>query len=176
MTASLDKVSFLLVDDNAHMLKLIVAMLSGFGAKKIYEAKDANAAFAKLRETPVDIIILDYVMEEEDGVAFMRRLRQGADTPNPYTPVIMLTAHSERGRVEAARDAGVNEFCRKPLSANELHRKIAAVIDNPRNFIKTGVFLGPDRRRREDPNFTGTDRRGDRGGDRAGDPSMRRKP
>ena len=48
-------------------------------------------------------MILDYLMGEEDGVAFLRRVRTSSDSPSPYVPVIMLTAHSERKRVEAAR-------------------------------------------------------------------------
>ena len=71
----------------------------------------------------------------------------------------MLTAHSEKNRVEAARDAGASEFCAKPVTAAEMLRKVAAVIDRPRPFIRTESYFGPDRRRRDDPNFRGEERR-----------------
>jgi DNA-binding response OmpR family regulator len=74
----------------------------------------------------------------------------------------MLTSHSERTKVEAARDAGVSEFCAKPVTAAELLRKIAAVIDHPRSFIRSDDYVGPDRRRRDDPEFRGPERRKDR--------------
>ncbi len=71
----------------------------------------------------------------------------------------MLTAHSEQSRVIAARDAGVNEFCSKPVTANELFRKVASLVDHPRQFIKTASFFGPDRRRHTGTVYTGTERR-----------------
>jgi DNA-binding response OmpR family regulator len=71
----------------------------------------------------------------------------------------MLTAHSEKARVEAARDAGATEFCAKPITAIEMLRKIGAVIDHPRPFIRTDTYFGPDRRRRADPDYAGEERR-----------------
>jgi len=71
----------------------------------------------------------------------------------------MLTAHSERKRVTAARDAGVTEFMVKPISASALHQRIVNVIANPRRFIKTATYFGPDRRRNNAPGYTGPERR-----------------
>jgi DNA-binding NarL/FixJ family response regulator len=99
-------------------------------------------------------------MGDEDGIAFLRKLRHETESPSPYVPVIMLTAHSERARVEAARDAGVTEFCAKPVTAAEMIRKVAAVIDHPRHFVRSDSYFGPDRRRRADPSYRGPERRG----------------
>jgi DNA-binding response OmpR family regulator len=65
----------------------------------------------------------------------------------------MLSAYSERSKVEAARDAGVTEFCCKPITAKEMFSKIAAVINEPRPFIRNRHYFGPDRRR-NDPDKT----------------------
>jgi response regulator RpfG family c-di-GMP phosphodiesterase len=51
------------------------------------------------------------------------------------------------------------EFLAKPVSAKVLHRRISAIIEAPRNFIRTDAYFGPDRRRRHDPNFVGPKRR-----------------
>jgi two-component system, chemotaxis family, chemotaxis protein CheY len=162
LTASLERVRFLIVDDNVHMLNIVKTILRGFGAVHVFEAKDLAAAMTRLREDAIDIIVLDYLMGAEDGVAFLQQLRTASDSPAPYTPVIMLTAHAERMRVEAARDAGVSEFCTKPVTAGELIRKVGAVIDNPRPFVRSGSYFGPDRRRRGDPDYEGDERRSDR--------------
>ena len=162
MAASLDKVRFLIVDDNVHMLNIVKTILRGFGATQVIEAKDPGEAFERLRHDAIDIVVLDYLMGEEDGVAFLRRLRNDRASPTPYVPVIMLTAHSEQNRVEAARDAGATEFCAKPVTAAEMLRKVAAVIDHPRPFVRSDTYFGPDRRRRDDPNFQGPERRKDR--------------
>lgn len=162
MTASLENVRFLVVDDNAHMLDIVKTILRGFGATAVLEAKNAQEAIFRLRHDAIDIIILDYLLGDEDGVAFLRSLRHEPDSPAPLTPVIMLTAHSDKARVEAARDAGASEFCAKPVTAAELMKKVAAVIDHPRPFVKSDAYSGPDRRRRDDPDFEGEERRKDR--------------
>ena len=162
MPAPLEKVRFLIVDDNVHMLNIVKTILRGFGALLVFEARDSAEALFRLRHDAIDIVVLDYLMGEEDGVAFLRKLRTSPDSPAPFVPVIMLTAHSEKLRVEAARDAGATEFCAKPVTAAELIRKVGAVIDHPRPFVRTERYVGPDRRRREDPNYPGPERRKDR--------------
>jgi len=141
------------------MLNIVKTILRGFGAVHVFEAKETQEALNRLKHDAIDIIVLDYLMGDEDGVAFLRKLRHEADGPAPYVPVIMLTAHSEKTRVEAARDAGVTEFCAKPVTAAEMIRKVAAVIDHPRHFVRADSYFGPDRRRRDDPAYKGPERR-----------------
>ncbi|MEJ0064928.1 MAG: response regulator [Caulobacteraceae bacterium] len=155
----LDKVRFLLVDDNVHMLNIVKTILRGFGAIHVFEAKSAEEAIYRLRNDSIDIVVLDYLMDDVDGIALLKKLRHETESPAPYVPVIMLTAHSEKARVEAARDAGVTEFCAKPVTAAEMFRKVAAVIDHPRHFVRSAGYFGPDRRRRAEPDFQGPERR-----------------
>ena len=75
-------------------------------------------------------------------------VRSGEDSPNPYVPIIMLTGHTELHRVCEARDAGVNEFLAKPISAKALYSRVASIIEFPRPFIRTKSYFGPCRRRR----------------------------
>lgn len=157
--AGLERVRFLVVDDNAHMINIVKTILRGFGATQIFEAKDATDAFHRLKHDAIDIVITDYQMEVLDGIEFVKLVRNSSDSPNRYVPIIMLTAHSERSRVVAARDAGANEFCCKPVTAQELYRKVVAIVDYPRPFIKTSSYFGPDRRRRLDPKYEGPERR-----------------
>jgi CheY-like chemotaxis protein len=157
--ASLERVRFLVVDDNAHMINIVKTILRGFGAKHIFEARDAAEGLHSLKHDAIDIVITDYQMEVLDGIDFIKLLRNSSDSPNRYVPIIMLTAHSERSHVEQARDAGSNEFCCKPVTALELRRKVVAVVDRPRPFIKTGNYFGPDRRRKLDRNYNGPERR-----------------
>jgi len=141
------------------MLNIVKTILRGFGAVHVFEAKEPQEATYRLRNDAIDIVVLDYLMGDEDGVDFLRKLRHETNSPAPYVPVIMLTAHSEKARVEAARDAGVTEFCAKPVTAAEMIRKVAAVIDHPRHFVRSDTYFGPDRRRREDPLYKGAERR-----------------
>lgn len=157
--ATLERVRFLVVDDNAHMINIVKTILRGFGAVHIFEAKDATEAFHRLKHDSIDIIVTDYQMEVLDGIEFIRLIRNSSDSANRYVPIIMLTAHSERSRVTASRDAGANEFCCKPVTAQELYRKVVAIVDFPRPYIKTSSYFGPDRRRKQDPKYDGPERR-----------------
>ncbi|MCR9267419.1 MAG: response regulator, partial [Alphaproteobacteria bacterium] len=73
--------------------------------------------------------------------------------------------------VMAARDAGVTEFCCKPVTAKEMFSKIASVINEPRPFILNKSYFGPDRRR-ADPDkatYKGPERRKSRQKDKTED-------
>ncbi len=155
----LSELSFLVVDDNTHMLSIIKTLLKGFGIRRIHEATDAADAFEEIRSTHVDIIILDYALDTLDGIEFAQLVRTAKDSPNPYLPIIMLTAHSERHRVEEARDAGITEFLCKPICATDLYKRIIEVVEHPRSFVKIGAYFGPDRRRRSDDNYRGAEKR-----------------
>jgi len=154
----LARLNVLVVDDNAAMRGTVRAILTAFGARVIYEAPNARRAMEVLQETPVDIIISDWKMPDMDGVAMVRKLRRSEPNAAAFTPVIMLTAYSERDRVAEARDAGVTEFLVKPISPDALYRRVQAVVNRPRPFVRTKVFFGPDRRRR-DIALEGEDRR-----------------
>ncbi|MBF0561264.1 MAG: response regulator [Alphaproteobacteria bacterium] len=155
---NLERLNFLIVDDNKHMRALVKTILHALGTKNVADAADGADAFKELRCFPADIIICDWNMSPLDGMDFVRLVRTGKDSPNPFVPIIMLTGHTEMSRVLEARDAGVHEFLAKPISAKGLYARIRSVIENPRPFIRTPSYFGPDRRRRQTP-FKGKERR-----------------
>ena len=159
MSSGLDSVRVLVVDDNQHMRSIVSTMLHSFGIRMIREAKDGAEALELLARWPADLAICDFLMEPTDGVAFTRQVRTAPDSPNPYLPIVMLTGHSELTRVVDARDAGVTEFVVKPLTAKALVDRINSVIFKPRPFVRTKTYFGPDRRRRDDPFYSGPRRR-----------------
>ena len=159
MKSSLAQLSFLIVDDNANMSTIVKLILKAFGAIQIFEARDVADAFQIARQRSVDLAFVDYNLGFMDGVSFVKLMRTASDSPNPFLPIIMLTAYSEPSKVAAARDAGATEFCVKPITAAEVLRKISEVVERPRPFVRTAGFFGPCRRRREDATYTGPERR-----------------
>jgi two-component system, chemotaxis family, chemotaxis protein CheY len=149
----------LVVDDNAHMRSILKELLRAVGVKTIKEAEDPVEAFEFIKTSQVDLVLLDYAMPIIDGVEFTNMVRTGVDSPNPFLPIVMITGHSERSRVNAARDCGVNEFLVKPVTAKSLLERIQNVVNHPRSFVKSPTYFGPDRRRRKDKSFTGPWRR-----------------
>jgi DNA-binding response OmpR family regulator len=154
-----DKLRFLVVEDNLHMRRILRALLLGFGSREIHEAENGMAGVEAFNKFTPDIVIIDWAMPQFDGLDFARMIRQPDTNASPFTPIIMLTAHSERRRVTAARDAGVTEFMVKPISAKGLHQRIVTVIANPRRFIRTKTYFGPDRRRNSALKYSGPERR-----------------
>lgn len=157
--SGLERLRVLVVDDNLHMCNITKTILRGFGVREIFDASSAAAAFEFVRQNNVDIILTDYAMEPVDGCKLTRLLRTAEDSPNHYVPIIMLTAYAEKSRVEAARDAGVTEFCAKPITATDLYRKVCSVVNTPRSFVRTSLYFGPDRRRRKAGPYMGEERR-----------------
>lgn len=149
----------LLVDDNPHMRMLLGEILRAIGVKDVFEACDGAEALQKLRHHQVDIVMTDLAMEPLDGIDFLQLLRNSADSPNQMCPVIMITGHTTQKRVAEARDAGVNEFLAKPVTARGIIDRITRIVEHPRPYIRTESYFGPDRRRRADPHHKGPWRR-----------------
>lgn len=149
----------LIVDDNRNMRRLVKSVLVALGVKTVAEAENGADAVKALVNFEADFVICDWNMKPIDGIEFTNLIRKDEDSPNIYLPIIMLSGHTEMGRIVAARDAGVNEFLAKPVSATNLYQRVKAIIDAPRNYIRTPSYFGPDRRRRNDPGYIGDDRR-----------------
>ena len=159
MQVDVSQLRFLIADDSHHMRRVIRAVLHGFGGRDIFEAQDGGMAFELYCQRKPDIVVLDWEMPVLDGIGFARRVRVPGSKPNPFVPIIMLTAHAERALVLQAREAGVTEFLCKPVSAKRLYERILNIVLRPRPFIQTDTFFGPDRRRHHEGSFPGLGRR-----------------
>ena len=158
-----EKLSMLVVEDTQPMQKLLVSVLEALGIKNIQSCTNGQDAFRQFCNNNHDIILSDWQMDPVDGISLTRMVRKHQQSPNRLAPVILITGYSAWPRVEEARDAGVTEFLVKPFTAHDLARRIAHVINAPRDFIDTDGFFGPDRRRRKesDAAYTGPRRRGE---------------
>ncbi len=154
-----DLLKILMVDDNHHMRLLLTEILRAIGVKEVFEAANGAEALELLRRHPIDIVMTDLAMQPLDGIDLVRRLRNANESSNPMVPVIMITGHSTLRRVAEARDVGVTEFLSKPVTARGVIERITRVVEQPRPFVKTSTYFGPDRRRRDDPDYPGPYRR-----------------
>jgi two-component system, chemotaxis family, chemotaxis protein CheY len=157
--AGLSNLHVLVIDDNPHMRGIVVAILRGAGFTRVKEANDGAQALEEMRAGIPDIIICDLNMDPIDGLEFTKMLRTANDSPGAFIPVIMMTGHTERSKVTAARDAGINELVAKPISAKTLLERIVSVIDRPRPFVKSPSYSGPCRRRGTPKDYKGPFRR-----------------
>ncbi len=159
MSAELSKVRVLLADGNAHMRTLVSSVLTAIGVGHVTECADSTEALDALNKTAVDIAIIEHRLSPIDGLELARRVRDAGASAHAYLPIIMLTGSVSRDLVLQARDAGINEFVAKPMTAQALLNRLNAVIFRPRAFVKTADYFGPDRRRKQDELYEGPWRR-----------------
>ena len=131
------------VDDEHYMRKVVRTMLLSIGVQNIYDAPDGEAGLELIRKVAPDVVILDWQMPGLDGPGIVRIVRSPASFPYPNVPIIMLTGHGERARVVEAVKIGVNEFLLKPVSVKALQDRVASVLTNPREVVKSGGYYGP---------------------------------
>ena len=148
----------LVLEKHVLIRKLLTDVFREFGVPSVQSTADPGTAWAFFQQFPADIILCDWCMEL-DGMEFLDRVRQDPDTPNPFVPVIVVTANTELRHVCTARDHGMTEFLAKPISAQTIYQRICNVIEGNRPFVRANDFFGPDRRRRGAPSPDGPDRR-----------------
>lgn len=152
--------SVLLVDDNRDARAILRRLLISKGAYHFDEAEDGASAIKVLRERRYDLVLTDQAMSPVDGLEFVRQVRRGPNFPTPSNvPIIMVSAHTDRHVVEAARDAGTSAFLVKPVSPLKLHEHIKEVMEKARAFVRTEDYAGPDRRRKPRADWDGGFRR-----------------
>lgn len=151
----------LIVEDNEHMRRLLRTLLIAMGIRQIHECADGTAGLAAARAVKPDFILTDFSMAPMDGIEFTRSVRRLPGHTECVVPIIMVTGHTERRRIQVARDAGVTEILAKPVTAAALYQRIELIVNRPRPFVRTPDYIGPCRRRRALPDYKGPWRRKD---------------
>ena len=133
--ASLNHLSVLIVDDDPEMLTSVEGMLRGYGVRSIKTAHDGASALSLMQSTRIEMVICEVRMQPMDGLEFVKTVRDGHPDIDRSTPIILLTAHSEIGRVTEAGIVGVDEFITKPASPEKLYSRLRSVADKPQSSL-----------------------------------------
>ena len=120
-----DTKTILLVDDTETVLLFERLMLKNSGFE-LRTAKSGALALEEVAKAPPDLILLDIMMPDPDGIETCRRLKSNVETV--HIPIIMVTTKGEPGMVAKAFEAGCNDFVTKPLSKAELMTKVRAFL------------------------------------------------
>ena len=115
----------LVVEDEPAIAELIAINLEHAGHVAL-RAADVPEAEAHLRARLPDVVLLDWMLPGESGLAFARRLR--ADKRTRELPIILLTARAAEPDKVAGLDAGADDYLTKPFSTKELLARIKAVL------------------------------------------------
>ena len=115
----------LVVEDEPQIQELVAVNLEHIG-HKVLRAGSAEEAEAAIRNALPDVLVLDWMLPGESGLAFARRLR--ADERTRDLPILMLTARAMEQDKLAGLEVGADDYLTKPFSPKELAARIKAVL------------------------------------------------
>ena len=126
----------LVVEDEARLARLVTRVLGeeGYAAES---ASDGRSALARTLAEPFDLLVVDWMLPDLDGIQVVKRLRAA----EVNTPVLMLTARDQiEDRVEGL-DAGADDYLPKPFAFPELLARVRALLRWPREDKKAESVL-----------------------------------
>ena len=112
------------VDDDPIILELLVAVLASMGHTEVTTAESAVEAFEIIKNDPepFDCFLLDIQMPEIDGIQLCKSLRFIPEYKR--TPILMITAMSDKAYIERAFASGATDYVTKPFDIVELGARI----------------------------------------------------
>ena len=131
-----NRYKILLVEDESN-IRLVVTTLLESAEYQVIQAQTCALAKTLWASYQPDLVILDLGLPDQDGMSFLRWLRQES-----LTPVIVLSARSdERDKVDAL-DAGANDYVTKPFGSAELLARVRTALRNYRHSAEAGRLPG----------------------------------
>lgn len=136
----------LIVDDE----RFFLTVLGDFVTERLQMhpllAQDGPTALSPLEKQPVELVLLDIIMPEMDGLEVLRRIKERS----PSLPVIMVTASDSTDHAITALCEGADDFVRKPVDFDELQFCVTRTMTRMR-AVKRPPPPGPGRERRKAP-------------------------
>jgi DNA-binding response OmpR family regulator len=145
----------MVVDPQPAGARLIGELMRDVARSQIWVAESNEKAIRLAGSYDPHIIFAEMGPAPLDGIAFVRELRR-SHLAARYAPVIMVTAQATAGGILAARDAGVHEFLCKPFTMKDLLRRLEAVTLRQRDWVEAVNYVGPDRRRFNSGDYSGS--------------------
>ena len=113
----------LVVDDSEFMRKVLRNILEA-GGHKVLEARSADEALDRFKKDGADIITMDIVMPDKDGIEAVKRLKEA----NAKAKIIMISALGHQKTVMRSLEAGAVDFIIKPFTADDVLESVNAVL------------------------------------------------
>jgi CheY-like chemotaxis protein len=164
---NLKDLTFMVADPNQHIRAIVSGILHGFGAKKVHEVAAGDVAQREVSAREVDMLFCEMKLPVVNGFDVASAIRADINSPTRFIPIIFLTGHSRERDVLRARDCGGNMIITKPLSPNLIYDRLKWVASEPRLFVQSPTYTGPDRRFHHEGVPNGEGRRHDDGDQQA---------
>ncbi|HEY5614628.1 MAG TPA: response regulator [Bacteroidota bacterium] len=116
--------SILIIDDSPHMRILLARLLKNRGFEKVESAENGALGLAKFKVQHPQIVFLDGIMPEMDGLTVLREIKK----TDPETIIIMTTSLSGREKVLEFKLAGANFYLLKPFEDNKFDETLQKAL------------------------------------------------
>jgi len=126
--------AILTVDDSRAVRTIVGKQVKELGFD-VLEAEDGIQGLEVLKETSVDLVLLDVTMPNMDGPTMLQKMRESGNK----TPVIMLTSESKRSIVAGAMKQGITDYILKPFKPEELRAKVLSVLQGENTGLDSVV-------------------------------------
>ncbi len=136
----------LIADPSPYLGMLTQSMLRGFGATKVFDVRSSIAVMKTLTGQKVDILLCDARLPPHGGLNLTLAIRRNTSNENRTLPILVMCNNAHVSTVKQARDAGANMVVAKPMSPSSLYDRLTWMAFNPRKFVDTATYFGPDRR------------------------------
>ena len=143
---NLEKLAVLIVDNNTQSLEIMGQVVMGFGIRNITKCQTVKEAKGVILRGPIDFVLCEAQLQDEDGYAFLRWIRREVPEPNKYVAAVVVTGHTRISQVMKARECGAHFIVAKPITPAVLLQRIFWVSKDDRMFIDCESYVGPDRR------------------------------
>ena len=120
----MEKIKVLLVDDEMDFLELMSVRIESWGYDLV-KAKNGKEAVELVKSEKPDVVILDYLLPDMDGIAVLREIRKF----NEKIPVIVFTAYPDTKAIQVAGKLGIAAFIPKLSAHSEVLPLLKAAID-----------------------------------------------
>lgn len=131
----LENLNVLVVDDNLTNLKVAQYYLNSTGCN-VYEADNPETTFSILANNKIDIILLDYLMPDIDGVSLAIKIKSLSEYS--HIPLVLITSFTKRGNAKVASKAGFIGYLTKPIRKNDLLQCILMSLAAAKNEDAAG--------------------------------------
>lgn len=120
------KLRILLADDDEFMQQAAIIMLQSLGHTGV-AVDNGSKVLACLAQRSFDIVLLDIMMPEMDGLACLAAIRKSEQLSGQHQRIIMLTGHAEPGDAQRLKNSGADGYIAKPLNITKLETELLRV-------------------------------------------------
>ena len=118
-----------LVVDDEPMIRLMLSEMLSLVNFTVTQAEDGIEAMQKIMETRPDVIILDVMMPNMDGISVCKQLRHHPETAD--LPIIIVSGKAQMNDIEEGLEAGADRYLRKPVALAEFLQNVREIASGP---------------------------------------------